>query len=97
MSFVNVKFHPIPEGSAINANVIGFISGSYENEMGRMGFNSIALMRGVNRPSLSFARHNVLGFDYFYVTGDLKEELLEASLEAFDHWMRKQEALDEAN
>jgi hypothetical protein len=93
MSFVNVKFHPIPEGSNINENVIGFISGNYITEIGRMGFNSIALMRGTNRPSLGFARHNVLGFDYFYITGDLREQLLEAALEAFDHWMREQEVL----
>lgn len=93
MSFVNVKFHPIHEESMINENVIGFISGTYENEAGKMGFNSVALMRGMRGPSLSFARHSVLGFDYFYVTGQLKEELLECSLEAFDRWSREQEKL----
>jgi hypothetical protein len=91
MGFVNIKFHPIPEDSNINENIIGFISGAYENELGRLGFNSVALMRGKQRPNLCFPKHPVIGFDYFYATAELKEELLEASLEAFDHWMRKEE------
>jgi hypothetical protein len=93
MGFVNIKFHPIPEDSNINENVIGFISGNYESELGKLGFNSIALMRGVQRPTLGFPKHPVLGFDYFYATGEMKEELLEASLEAFEHWMRQEEAV----
>jgi len=92
MSFTNVKFHPIHEDSKINDSVIGFISGAYETDMGRMGFNSVALMRGSHGPNLSFSKHNGLGFEYFYVTGILKEQLLEASLEAFDRWMKERAA-----
>jgi hypothetical protein len=87
MSFENVRFHALSENSKINKRIIGFISFKWIAEYGTIGFNSMALMEGVKGLCVSFP-HTSRGdsFDYFYFTGELKDELTRLSIAAYEDW-----------
>lgn len=96
MSFENVKYHALSENSKISKRIIGFISFKWVTEYGTIGFNSLALMDGVKGLCVSFPHDtHKEGFDFYYFTGELKEELTRLAIIAYEDWQDLEDEQDD--